>query len=273
MKRLSPADAAAFVIIVLGALAALFPFYWMFASSTRATNDVLAIPPKWNIGQALADNYAYLVEHGLLRAAFNSTYITLITCSLTLILAALAGYALACFKFRGQGAVFLLILVTLFVPMQATVIPLFRLLARLNLLNSPWGVIIPALASPFAIFYMRQAFQKYPQELSEAGRIDGASELQVFWQIALPAVRPSLAALGVFVLLGQWNAFFWPLVVLNTPDQYTLPVALNVLNAGNAPEYGALILGVALATLPILVFYLFGQRLFTSGALGGAVKG
>lgn len=273
MKRFSFFDALTFVVLTLGALAALFPFYWMFASATRTTTDVLSIPPRWNIGHALGENFAYLVEQGLLRAALNSTFITLVTSGLTIILAALAGYALTCFRFRGQGTLFVLILLTLFVPLQATVIPLFQLLARLNLLNNPWGVILPALASPFAIFFMRQAFLRYPGELSEAGRIDGASEFQIFWRIALPAVLPSLAALGVFVLLSQWNSFFWPLVVLNNPDQYTLPVALNALAVGSVPPYGALLLGVALATLPILLFYLFAQRLFTSAALGGAVKG
>ena len=144
----------------------------------------------------------------------------------------------------------------------------------LNLLGTPWAIILPSLSSSFAIFFMRQAFQKYPSELTDAARVDGANDWIVFWKIALPTMRPSLAALSIFVFLGQWNSFFFPLIMNgNNTDGRTLPLAISSLIGENEIDYGALIAGTAISVLPVLIFFLFAQRLFVSGALSGSVKG
>lgn len=272
-RRMGVLDWITWLLVLIGALACVVPFYWMFAAASRPATDVLGIPPRWDVGQALQQNFRTLMETGLLRAFVNSAVIAVVSTVLTLLVSTLAGYALVTYKFKGRGLIFALILGTLFVPLQATVIPLFKLLAGAQLLNTLWGVILPSLASPFAIFFMRQAFLKYPMELSEAGRIDGASDLRIFWSIALPAVLPSVSALAVFVFLGQWNSFFWPLVVLNSLETYTLPVALSALNASAIVDYGAVMLGVALTTLPVLLVYLMARRIFTSAVVAGSVKG
>ncbi|GGK38839.1 sugar ABC transporter permease [Deinococcus malanensis] len=271
-RRYGPAQWVLFIVIALGALAALFPFFWMFASATRPASDVLAIPPRWNIGSSLLPNLRTLLEDGFLRAAFNSVLLAVFTTVLTLLLSALGGYAMT-FKSRLGGLLFGIILITLFVPAQVTIIPIFKLLAGMQLLGSYWAVILPAIASPFGLFYMRQGFLSFPQELAEAARIDGANEWRVFWHIALPAVRPTLASLAVFVFLFQWNSYFWPLVVLNTPESFTLPLYLSAMSNRNTVDYGAMMLGVSLTTLPVLLLFVFARRLFTSAVLGGAVKG
>ncbi|WP_034388919.1 carbohydrate ABC transporter permease [Deinococcus sp. YIM 77859] len=272
-ERFGPAQWLLLTLMALGALAALFPFVWMFASATRPASDVLALPPRWNIGSALLPNLRTLIEEGFLRAAFNSVFLAAVTTLLTLLLSALGGYAMTGFKSRVGGILFGIILLTLFVPAQVTIIPVFKLLADLHVLGTYWAVILPAIASPFALFYMRQGFLSFPQELAEAARIDGANEWRVFWHIALPAVRPTLASLAVFVFLFQWNSYFWPLVVLNTPESFTLPLFLNALSTRNTVDYGALMLGLSLATLPVLLLFVFARRLFTSAVLSGAVKG
>lgn len=262
-----------FILVLLGALAAFFPFYWMFAGATRGASEVLSIPPRFDLGSKLLINFRTLMDAGFARAALNSVVLSVATTLLTLLLSALGGYAMAAYKSRFGSLMFVLILLTLFVPAQATIIPVYKVLVGLNLLGTYWAVILPAVASPFALFYMRQGFLSFPQELAEAGRIDGANEWAVFWHIALPAVRPTLASLAVFVFLFQWNSYFWPLIVLNTPESYTLPLFMNTFSAAASIDYGALMLGLALTTLPVLLLFVFARRLFTSAVLGGAVKG
>ncbi len=260
------------IVVALGAVLAVFPFYWMFASSTRTSADVLAIPPRWDLGAALLTNLETLSGRGYWRAMWNSAFIAVTTTLGTLLIASMAGFAFARYSFVARDAIFAVFLATLIVPPQVTVVPLFELMARAGWLGSPWAIILPGLAGPFSVFFMRQAFMRFPPELIDAGRIDGASEWLIFWRIALPTVRPSLAALGIFVFLGQWNSFFWPLVALNRPESHTLPVAISSLIGENSIDYGALILGTALSVLPVLVLFLMAQRHFVSGALSGSVK-
>lgn len=272
-QRFGPLQWGLLMLVALGALAAVIPFYWMFAAATRSAADVLGIPARWSLGGDLAANFQALLTSGFLRAGLNSLVIAAVTTGLTLLLAALGGYAMAAYR-SPVGALMLgIVLLTLFVPGQVTIIPVFQLLVKLGLLGTWWAVILPAIGSPFALFYMRQGFLGFPPELAEAGRIDGASEWRVFWHIALPAVRPTLASLAVFVFLAQWNSYFWPLVVLTDPKSFTLPIFMNALSGQNTVNYGALMLGLALTTLPVLLLFLFARRLFTSAVLGGAVKG
>ncbi len=272
-------ETVALIIVAIGALLAVFPFYWMFSSATRASADVLGIPPRLDFGAALWDNIQTLIGKGFLRSIWNSTFIAALDTVGTLLVASMAGFALTQYRFKTREFIFGLFLLTLIVPPQVTIVPLFQLMAGqnpfgLNLLGTPWAIILPALSSSFAIFFMRQAFQKYPPELSDAARVDGANDWIVFWKIALPTMRPSLAALSIFVFLGQWNSFFLPLIMNgNNTDGRTLPLAISSLIGENEIDYGALITGTAISVLPVLIFFLFAQRLFVSGALSGSVKG
>jgi lactose/L-arabinose transport system permease protein len=278
-KPFPPVMVVVLVVVAFGALLAVFPFYWMFSSATRASSEVLSIPPRLDFGTALFANLATLAEKGFFRALWNSFVIASSATLGTLMVSSMAGFALTQYQFRQREAVFALFLLTLIVPPQVTIVPLFQLMAGqnpfgINLLGSAWAIVLPALSSSFAIFFCRQALQKYPPELSDAARVDGANEWQVYWHIALPTIRPSLAALAVFVFLGQWNAFFLPLIMNgNNTDGRTLPLAISSLIGENQIDYGALIAGTAISVLPVLVFFVFAQRLFMSGALSGAVKG
>jgi lactose/L-arabinose transport system permease protein len=278
-KPFPPSLVLVLLLVALGALLAVFPFYWMFSSATRASSEVLGIPPRLDFGTALFGNLQTLAEKGFFRSLWNSLLIASSATLGTLLVASMAGFALTQYQFRWRESVFGLFLLTLIVPPQVTIVPLFQLMAGqnpfgINLLGSPWAIVLPALSSSFAIFFCRQALQKYPPELSDAARVDGANEWQVYWHIALPTIRPSLAALAVFVFLGQWNAFFLPLIMNgNNTDGRTLPLAISSLIGENQIDYGALIAGTAISVLPVLVFFVFAQRLFMSGALSGAVKG
>jgi lactose/L-arabinose transport system permease protein len=278
-KSFSPAMVMVLCVVAVGAVLAVFPFYWMFSSATRASSEVLGTPPRLDFGAALLENLSTLALKGFFRSLLNSFIIASLTTLGTLLVASMAGFALTQYQFRAREWIFGLFLLTLIVPPQVTIVPLFQLMAGqnplgLNLLGSPWAIVLPALSSSFAIFFCRQALQKYPPELSDAGRVDGANEWQVYWHIALPTIRPSLAALSVFVFLGQWNAFFLPLIMNgNNTDGRTAPLAISSLIGENQIDYGALLAATALSVLPVLVFFLFAQRLFMSGALSGAVKG
>lgn len=278
-RRFSVLQTLALIVVALGALLAVFPFYWMFSAATRLSSEVLGIPPRLEVGTALLTNLETLVSKGFLLAAWNSAFIALTTTVLTVLISSMAGFAFTQYRFLAREPLFALFLVTLIVPPQVTIVPLFQLMAGqnpfgLNLLGTPWAIVLPALSNSFAIFFCRQTFQKYPSELSDAARVDGANEWQVYWQVAMPTVRSSLSALSIFVFLGQWNSFFLPLIMNGNNDAgRTLPLAISALIGENSVDYGALIAGAALSVLPVLVFFLFAQRLFVSGALSGSVKG
>ena len=278
-RRFTFAQTLALIVVALGALLAVFPFYWMFSAATRLSSEVLGIPPRLDIGISLLANLETLIGKGFLLAAWNSLLIASVTTVMTILVSSMAGFAFTQYRFGAREPLFALFLVTLIVPPQVTIVPLFQLMAGqnplgLNLLGTPWAIILPALSNSFAIFFCRQTFQKYPSELSDAARVDGASEWQVYWKIAMPTVRSSLAALSIFVFLGQWNSFFLPLIMNSNNDAgRTLPLAISALIGENSVDYGALIAGTALSVLPVLVFFLFAQRLFVSGALSGSVKG
>jgi lactose/L-arabinose transport system permease protein len=278
-RRFSPLETLTLIVIAVGAVLAVFPFAWMFSAASRVSADVLSIPPRLDFGAGLWQNLETLAQKGFFRALWNSAFVATLATVATLFVSSMAGFALTQYRFRWRESLFAVFLVTLIVPPQVTVVPLFQLMAGqnplgINLLGTPWAIILPALSNPFAIFYSRQTFQKYPSELSDAARVDGASEFQIYARIALPTVRSSLAALSVFLFLGQWNAFFWPLIAIgNNLDGRTLPLMLSSLIGETFIDYGALIAGTALSVLPMLLFFVFAQRLFVSGALSGSVKG
>ena len=189
-----------------------------------------------------------------------------------LVVCTAAGYAFAKFRFRGQGFLFGAVLVTLALPSQVTLVPLFQIMVSLGWLDSYQALVLPNLALPFGIFLMRQTMYAIPDEMIQAARIDGASEFRAFAGIVVPTIRPAIAALAIFLFLAQWNDFVYPLVVLRTPESYTVPVALASLQGIGTTDYGQLLMGTMLSMLPVLILFLFLQRHFVAGILAGAVK-
>ncbi|MDL9980214.1 carbohydrate ABC transporter permease [Microbacterium sp. ASV49] len=260
--------------IAAGAVVMILPFYWLIIASTYSGSDMFSSPPHFLPGGAFMSNLSALLDGTTFgRAMLNSTFIATIYTIGGLIICTAAGYAFAKFEFRGKNVMFATLLVTLALPSQVTLIPLFQLMVWLGWLDTYQAIILPTLALPFGIFLMRQTMESLPDELIQAARVDGAGEFRLFARIVVPTVRPALAALAIFLFLAQWNAFVYPLVVLRTPEAYTLPVQLATLQgSGGHTDYGQLLTGTFLSMVPILILFLFLQRQFVAGVLAGAVK-
>ncbi|MFE6746213.1 carbohydrate ABC transporter permease [Kitasatospora purpeofusca] len=249
------------------------PLYWLAIASTHTAHDIFGRPPQLLPGGELGTNLGHLEESvGFGRVVLNSLMLSVTYTVLGGIVCTLAGYGFAKFRFRGQGLMFSVLLLALVVPTQLTVVPLFRMMVNLDWLNTYQAVLLPNLALPFGIFLMRQSMSALPDELLQAGRIDGCGELRLFLRIALPTMRPALAALAMFLFLFQWNDFLWPLIALRDPASYTVPVALAALTGSSDVDYGQLLTGTAVAAVPMAVLFLFLQKHFVSGMLAGAVK-
>lgn len=263
--------------LIIGAFLSLFPFYYMFMASTLRKDQVLSQPPRLYPSDQLFENLSRLLNDSTLDLAegiINSVVIAVIFTILAVFISSLAGYAFAKYQWRGSGIIFGLFLVTLMIPNQVTYVPLFKIMAggnpfEINWLGSIQAVILPGLASPFGIFLMRQSFTQFPTELMEAARIDGAGEFGIFWRIALPVMRPTLAALGIFMFQSQWSSFFWPLVA----QVKTIPTRIGALSGASLIDYSGIMTLTTISVLPLMIVFLFMQRQFISGALAGSVKG
>ncbi|MCC9306244.1 carbohydrate ABC transporter permease [Kitasatospora sp. RB6PN24] len=249
------------------------PLYWLLIASTHNQHDIFGRPPRLLPGGELGTNLTHLqTSVGFGRVVINSLLLATTYTVLGGIVCTLAGYGFAKYRFRGRGFLFSVLLLALVVPTQLTIVPLFKLMVNLGWLNTYQAVLLPNLALPFGIFLMRQSMRALPDELLQAGRIDGCGELGLFFRVALPTMRPALAALAMYLFLFQWNDFLWPLVALRDPSSYTIPVALAALTGSSDIDYGQLLTGTAVAAVPMAVLFLFLQKHFVSGMLAGAVK-
>ncbi|GAA1978677.1 carbohydrate ABC transporter permease [Catenulispora subtropica] len=251
------------------------PFYWLVVSATQKDSDIFAWPPKLVPSSNFLANLRDLNDKiGLWRVLGNSLAVASLQTLGGLFVALLAGYAFAKFRFRGRTILFGLLLSTLVVPDQVMLVPLFQMMRSFHLLDSYQALVLPGLCVPFAIFMMRQALSGLPDELLDAARVDGAGELRVLLNVVVPVMRPFLAAMSVFLFLGSWNSFVWPLIAMRSPEMHTLPVALATLHGQESnTDYGAILSGTALSTVPIMILFLVLQKQFISGLLAGATKG
>ncbi len=261
--------------LLLGLTAlALFPLLWMFSVSLMAPGEASASPPPLLPAHATFDNYvALFASGGIWRYFANSVLIAALATLASLIFNVAAGYAFAKLRFPGRDRIFRFLLGALVIPGQVAMIPLFLLLKQIGLVNSYGGVLVPTLASIFGIFLVRQYALSIPDELLEAARIDGASEFRIFGAIVLPALRPIIVTLAVFTLLGTWNDFMWPLIVLADQNLYTLPVALAALSREHVQDDELMMAGSVVTILPVLIVFLSLQRYYLQGLLAGSVKG
>jgi multiple sugar transport system permease protein len=271
-------SAAVARIAINGSLAALaavtlFPLVWMAAVSLMAPGEASTYPPPLVPAHPTLDNYRELFARaGMGRYLLNSVLLAISVTLLSLLLNVAAGYAFAKLRFAGRERIFKLLLGTLVIPGQVAMIPLFLLLKELGLVNSYGGVIVPAMASIFGIFLVRQYALSIPDDLLEAARIDGAGELRIFWLVVVPLLKPIIVTLAVFTLLGTWNDFMWPLIVLTDQSLFTLPVALASLSREHVADNELMMAGSVLTTLPVLVVFLALQRYYVQGLLAGSVK-
>lgn len=262
-----------YIILIAAVLISLFPFYLMFVSSTLTTGEILSIPPKLSFGNNFSQNLLNLQEKmDVGKVMFNSLFISIVYTLLTIVLNSMAGYALAKFSFKGKNIIFAAIMGTMMIPAQVLYIPQFTMMTAIGWADSYKAVIIPALANAFGIFLMRQNMMDFPTSLIESARIDGYNEFSIFFKIVLPNMKPALGALGIYNFMSQWGSFMWPLIILSSEDKYTFPVALASLDGLMYKDYGMMMLGATISTIPILVIFLLFQKQFISGLMGGAVK-
>ncbi|GIT78603.1 sugar ABC transporter permease [Leifsonia sp. LS1] len=251
------------VVLLLGGLAMVFPFLWMlitsFKSLPQLLNDPLSVWPQPFTLQNYVDAWND-VPFG--QAYWNTIYIAVLVVVGTLVTAAMAGYAFARIPFRGSKVLFVLFLATQMIPMQVTLIPFYFLMAKLGWVDSHLALIVPAaLANPFAVFLMRQFVLSLPRELEEAALVDGAGRWRIFWSIILPNLKPGLGALAIIVALSTWNNFLLPLVLLNSQDLFTVPLLLQSFRGQyGSVNYGLIMAASAIATIPMLIAFVIGQR-------------
>ncbi|MFK3677023.1 carbohydrate ABC transporter permease [Microbacterium sp. NPDC090218] len=263
-----------YLLLIVASVVSIIPFLWMVIASTHPSSELFGTPLPVLPGDALWENLARLeASIGFSRVMLNSLLIAVIYTVFSSIVSIMCGYGLATYRFRGRGVLLALVLVTMMIPMQVLLVPLFQIMAGMGWIDTYQAVILPFLANAFGIFLMRQGFLDFPPSLIEAARIDGASELRTFYRIVLPVAKPQIAALVIYTFISQWNAFIWPLLMLNTEANYTVPVALNTMIGMSRVDYSGLMLGSLLATLPLLLLFLIFQKQFVAGLLGGAVKG
>ncbi len=264
-----------YLALIALALLTLFPFYWMFVLSTHSQSAIFSAPPPLWFGEFLERNFTALQARlPILRNIWNSLYIALMATVATMFFASLAGFAFAMYDFRFKRPLFAFVIGSLMIPPLLGIIPYYLIIQFLGWLDTPRAIWVPGMAGAFGIFLMRQyVASSMPRELMDAGRIDGASEFRIYWNIALPIIRPGLATLGMLTFIGQWNNFLGPLVVLSSRENYTIPVALRTLQGQAATDWGAVLTGTALAVLPLLIIFVLASRQVIEGLVAGSVKG
>lgn len=261
------------LLLFLGLAITLAPFIWMISTSFKSSESVFTFPPQWIPKHPTIEQYQTLFrEVNFLQFFKNSVIVAFGITLFSLFLNSLGGFAFAKHKFPGREKIFALLLATMMVPGQITMIPVFLMLKTVGLINSYWGLIIPAGASAFGIFLMRQFITTIPTDLIESARIDGCSEFRIYWTIILPLCKPVIAALGIFTFMGSWNAFLWPLIVMIKENMYTLPVALANLSGQHATKFGLLMAGAVVVVIPVLIVFIVAQRYVIKGVAVTGLK-
>jgi lactose/L-arabinose transport system permease protein len=259
-----------YVLLSAAAFVSVFPFYWMIVGATNKSADV--VTGKATLGAELFNNIStFFATVDVLRVFWNSAIIAVVGTALTLLVSSLAGYGFEMFRSRFRERIFGFMLLLLSIPFAALMVPLFVLISAMHLTNTFAAVILPAIASIFIIFYFRQATKAFPSELRDAARVDGLKEWQIFLYVYLPVMRSTYAAATIIVFMANWNNYLWPLIVLQTAENKTVTLVVSALTSAYVPDYGMILFGTVLATLPTLIIFFLLQRRFVEGMLG-AVK-
>jgi ABC-type glycerol-3-phosphate transport system permease component len=270
--RFEPGRIVAWTCLFLGGVVMILPFVYMLATSLKDNSEVyeLSLLPH----HPTLDNYAVLFAKTAFPRWFASSLLTATATTLSvLFFDSLVGYTLAKFSFRGRGIVFVAILSTLMIPTEMLVIPWYIMAKTMGWLDTYWGIVFPGLMTGFGTFLMRQFFATVPDDLIAAARLDGLNEFQIWWQVALPLVTPALSALAIFVFLGNWTAFLWPLIVTSSKSLYTIPVGLAAFSGEFQTEWEMVMTGASVATLPVLLVFILLQKYIINGVMLAGLKG
>lgn len=265
-----------YIVLALVTFLSIFPFYWMFIVASNGTDEISKIPPTLVPGPRFFTviSNVYEVLPSFNQALLNTVYVGTIVAVAQVFFSAIAGFAFAKLNFRGQRFMVLFVILTMMLPSQLGIIPLFMLMGNLGLIDTLGALIVPALVTAFGVFWMRQVIDaQVPNELLESASIDGAGVFRVYWSLVLPIIAQSSFVLGLFSFLATWNDFLWPLLVLSTPENFTAQVAVNQLKSSYAIDYALNMGGAFLSTAPLIVLFIFVGRRLVRGVMDGAVKG
>jgi len=266
--------AAGYAVLTLMAVVALAPFFWTLSTSLKNIDEVFVYPPQLLPSSPKWSNYTSLWRSFPMdRWMFNSAYIVVLTVLGKLILSSTAAYAFARLRFPGRDWIFYMFLTALMIPWEVTLIPGFVLMRQLHWIDTHLALIIPSIGDVFGIFLLRQFFKSIPGELEDAARIDGAGYFMVFRRIILPLSTPALAVVAVLGFMGVWNSFLWPLIMIDTPSKFTLPVGLQLLNSQHSTDWTVLMAGDVIALVPVVIVYLAAQKYFVEGITLTGLKG
>lgn len=263
-----------YLVLTIGVIATVLPFAWMVVGSIRTQADLIQNPTSWIPAHPTLENFRTLFQQqNFPRYFLNSTIVAVIVTLANLVFCSALGYALAKLRFRGKNLVFGAVMSMMMLPMIVTFIPLFVLTARMGLVNTYAGMILPFLVTPLGVFLMRQFISGLPDEIIEAGRVDGAGELRIFASLIMPLTGPALATLTILSFLGSWNNFLWPLVIAQTQSMHTLPVALAAITTGpRGTDFALTMAGATIVVIPVIIVYIVMQKYFTQGIANTGIK-
>jgi len=267
--------AARYLGLVAVALITVGPFLWLLSTALKSSGEnIFQYPPSLLPQHPTLENFSRVLDsQPFLLYLKNSALVALLSVSANLLLASLAAYPLARMEFRGKNTIFVILLSSMMIPFQLLMIPVYNIAIHLGLQNTYLGLVLPHACTAFGVFLMRQAFLGIPRALEESAMIDGVSRLRIWWHLLLPLVKPSLATLAVFSFIAVWGDFLWPLIILDDPGYYTLPLGVNRLANTFSMDWRLVAAGAIFSIIPILLVFVFTQKYFIEGAMRGAVKG
>ena len=264
-------NSSVYMVLILASLMSVFPLYWMIAAATNNSTDILG--GKLTIGANLASNLTNLLARQQIGRAFsNSMFYSVILSVLSLLICSIAGYAFEIYHDKAKDVLMSVLLLAMMVPFAATLIPLFKMFTGLHLQSTWIAYVLPTLSTPFLIMMFRQSARSFPTEIIEAARIDGLGELQIFFKIFMPTMKSTYAAAMTVTFMNAWNNYLWPKVIMMDDSSQTMPMLVANLSSGYSIDYGVLMLGVLICSLPTGILFLVLQKSFANGIVG-AVKG
>lgn len=259
-----------YAFLSIAFIVSVFPFYWMIAGMTNSAVDI--INGKMTIGNEFFHNIKKLFDaYNMPRYIFNSVKISVLTVIGTLLVSSLAAYGFEFYPSKGKEKTYGVMLLSMMVPVMALMIPLFKLIVKLHLLDTHAGIILISVASVFIIFFFRQSYKTFPKEVIQAARVDGAGEFKIYYSIVMPSMKSTYAAAGIFVFMSSWNAYMWPLIMLQTDKQKTLTLLISGMSSAYFPEWGTVMTAIVIATIPSIVIFFSLQKYFVQG-MTGSVK-
>jgi ABC-type sugar transport system, permease component len=263
-----------YIGLAIMCVVSLLPIYWMVVSSIRPEAEIFSSTFRPIPSTVTLEHYVKLIQRTNFRYwLWNSVFTTVASTALALLVSTMAGFAFSRYRFVGKNVLFLIVLASVSIPEFVTIVPVFGMMSRMGLVDTYASLILPFGANALGIFLMRQYMEGIPEEVFESGRIDGCSEWRLYWNIMLPVIKPAVGATGIFIFLGSWNRYMWPLVMTRSDTMFVLPVGLATLKSDFIVQYGQLMAGATLSVVPIMLAFLFFQKQFVQGLTAGAVKG